>query len=146
MKKTLEQRFWAKVDKTDDCWLWSGSKSGLYGHGEIGRGRRTEGKVKTHRLSWELHNGSIPKGMHVLHKCDNGLCVNPDHLFLGTQKDNMVDMAKKGRNRNQNSGKLVCKRGHWLFDDNLVIKAGSRQCRTCIRIRDRQYRLTRSVA
>lgn len=94
---SLEQRFWAKVHKTDTCWLWTGAKS--RGYGQIGRGGKA---IKTHRVSWELHNGPIPAGddyhgMCVLHTCDIPACVNPDHLFLGTNADNVVDMIAKGR-------------------------------------------------
>jgi hypothetical protein len=75
------------------CWLWTGSvdKSG-YGTTKL------DGKWRTmHRLSWEYHNGQIPKGLQVLHKCDVPSCINPEHLFLGTQKDNVHDGIRKGR-------------------------------------------------
>jgi len=62
-------------------------------------GSRKAGIKGTHRVSWELHYGPIPKGMSVLHKCDNPPCVRPDHLFLGTQQDNLQDMRNKGRHR-----------------------------------------------
>jgi hypothetical protein len=94
--ENLEAHFWARVNKTDDCWLWMGSRNALrYGYGVYGKG----GKY-AHRLSWEIHHGRpIPPGMNILHRCDNPPCVNPDHLFLGTQADNVVDMVRKGRAR-----------------------------------------------
>jgi hypothetical protein len=92
----LEKRFWSKVKKTKSCWLWTASTN-IQGYGKIGIGYRGQGFVAAHRLSWEIHNGPIPKGMCVLHKCDNPLCVNPSHLWLGTNTDNLKDMAKKRR-------------------------------------------------
>lgn len=91
--KTLLERFWEKVDKSGDCWLWTGATINK-GYGQI----RIKGKsVLVHRVSYELHRGPIPKGLCVLHHCDNPLCVNPDHLFLGTKYDNVQDMIAKGR-------------------------------------------------
>jgi hypothetical protein len=146
--KPLSQRFWTKVDREgpvpahvpelDRCWQWTGSVSGRYGHGEIGAGRRGEGNLKAHRVSWEIHHGPIPIGLQVLHRCDNGLCVNPGHLRLGTQGDNMREMSAKGRQRNQNSGKTHCKRGHRLAGENLYVapRSQARQCKTCKSERD----------
>ncbi len=93
--KTRAQRFWEKVDTAGPCWLWTASKDSG-GYGTIGSG----GKIrKAHRVSWEMHRGPIPKGLCVLHRCDVRGCVNPEHLFLGTQDDNMKDCAAKGRIR-----------------------------------------------
>jgi hypothetical protein len=93
-QEPIEDRFWQFVNKTDTCWLWTGSRS--RGYGLIGAG--ASGKTKSaHRVSYELANGPIPAGMWVLHKCDNPPCVNPAHLFLGDRADNMRDAFRKGR-------------------------------------------------
>lgn len=101
--KPLEERFWEKVEKSDGCWEWKGVVNEK-GYGVINRGRGGEGNILAHRLSWELHHGAIPEGegyhgICVLHKCDNPSCVNPDHLFIGTNQDNIDDMVKKQRHR-----------------------------------------------
>ena len=98
MRGPIEQRLFAKVEKTDTCWLWKGSRTGI-GHGVIGVGVRGKGTVLVHRVSWELANGKVPDGMCVLHKCDVPNCVNPSHLWLGTYYDNNHDMWLKGRHR-----------------------------------------------
>lgn len=87
------ERFWAKVNKTETCWLWAGSTD----RGGYGRVRANRKMLKAHRVVWMLHYGSIPVGFHVLHHCDNPPCVRPAHLFLGTQADNMRDCQMKGR-------------------------------------------------
>src|SRR5882672_8799966 len=93
------ERFWSFVEKCPGCWLWTGGTAGKMHHGVFGV-RDPEGKMRTtyaHRFSWEIHKGPIPSGMWVLHRCDVPRCVRPDHLFLGTQQDNMDDMIRKGR-------------------------------------------------
>ena len=84
-----EIKFWARVYKTNTCWFWIGATNGAYG--------MTPWNVSAHRYSWEMFYGPIPATLFVLHTCDIKKCVNPSHLFLGTQKDNMQDAAKKGR-------------------------------------------------
>ncbi len=96
--KPLADRFWAKVDKSGDCWIWRGSTNNR-GYGAI-EYSYTNGKQvmqAAHRVAWILTNGPIPEGMMVCHRCDNPPCVRPDHLFLGSGFDNMADMAVKGR-------------------------------------------------
>ena len=95
---TLAERFWSKVSKSrkaDGCWIWSGARAGN-GYGTLKRGERGLTKL-AHRISWELHNGPVPDGMLVCHRCDSPPCVNPAHLFLGTMKDNVHDMLAKSR-------------------------------------------------
>lgn len=90
---SLRERYDARVVKTDGCWGWKGSKL-VSGYGNI----RYGGKIHcAHRLSYEFHIGPIPEGMNVCHKCDNPVCSNPDHLFIGTQQDNVIDMHSKKR-------------------------------------------------
>lgn len=91
----LIKSFWAKVDKTGDCWLWTASTAGK-GYGQI-KVPGTRRQVYAHRLSYELHCGPVLKGLAVLHRCDTPRCVNPKHLFLGTKGDNATDMQRKGR-------------------------------------------------
>jgi len=91
----LEERFWKKVRKTNDCWEWTGCTD-QKGYGRIAiKQHNSPGRAP--RIAWELHFGLIPAGLHVLHKCDNPKCVRPDHLFLGTNDDNMNDKRTKGR-------------------------------------------------
>lgn len=89
--------FWLKVNKTDGCWNWSACRD-KQGYGEF---RFKMKKYKAHRFSWKVSFGDIPKGILVCHKCDNPSCVNPQHLFLGTQLDNIRDMVAKGRGFNR---------------------------------------------
>lgn len=91
--------FWALVDASagpDTCWPWLGSRMKV-GYGRMRFANRPD--VGTHRLSWELSYGAIPDGLWVLHRCDNRICCNPKHLFLGTPYDNIHDMMNKGRRK-----------------------------------------------
>lgn len=97
MRKTTEQRFWEKVDKSGDCWLWTAGKN----HAGYGSFYVFPKIIElAHRLSWIMaYGGPIHQSTFICHRCDNPACVRPDHLFKGTQLDNMRDMGRKGRGR-----------------------------------------------
>jgi DNA-directed RNA polymerase subunit RPC12/RpoP len=90
----VEQRFWSKVDKTDDCWFWT-KGVGTDGYAKFWIDGRT---IHASNMAWRLtHETEIPKGLIIMHTCDDTLCVRPDHLKLGTHKENTQDMIQKGR-------------------------------------------------
>ncbi len=133
IQKSLAERWWLNVGCPDvnGCWPWLGVKT-HYGYGKI---RNNYKHVGAHRIAYELLVGDIPIGLHVLHHCDNRSCVNPGHMFLGTQADNMKDMFTKGRNRNQYTDKTRVFRngmsktveayidGKWIRYDTMAIAA-----------------------
>lgn len=104
----IEVRFWKKVYKTPRCWIWTGArKQGPWNYGIIEKDRDSRRMELAHRVSWRLHHGEIPSGLCVLHRCDNPPCVRPEHLFLGTLRDNTQDMIRKGRARLNCGGRKV---------------------------------------
>ena len=131
----LTDRFWSKVDTSGECWTWTADLDD-HGYGRLGIGRK---RIEpAHRVAWTLANGPIPEGLRVLHHCDNPPCVRPDHLFLGTQADNMADMMAKGRARNAYRDRTHCPQGHPYDEANTYRPPlGGRQCRACNRVRDR---------
>ena len=107
--KTIEERFWSKVNKSGDCWIWSGAKN-QNGYGNILYNGRNK---LAHRVAYELIFGKILDDKFCLHSCDNPACVNPDHLRLGTQFDNVQDMHAKNRALKGYRGKSIRKK-EWI--------------------------------
>lgn len=147
-------RFMEKVEVIPfhGCWEW------IAGKNELGYGKFSIGLIKNmkaHRVSYSLFIKD-PGNLCVLHKCDNPGCVNPEHLFLGTKKDNSQDMMRKSRGRGHfssgkldarsnggrwNKNKTHCPSGHEYSEENTYVGNGRRSCRSCARIRTRTIRL-----
>ena len=118
-----EERFWSRVRKSEGCWEWTGTKM-HFGYGALSVNGHA---VRAHRLSWELHFGSIPEGLWVLHHCDNPSCVRPDHLFLGNNAINTADRDRKGRQRTPTGERHGSAR--LTLQDVAAIRASSEQAR-----------------
>ncbi len=141
----MMERFWSHVNKDGPivvgalgpCWMWTGSKSGK-GYGNFSVAGKTQ---NAHRWLHQQLFGPIPKGILVCHKCDNRPCVQPEHLFRGTNQDNIRDCARKGRIYRGGARipwtrtKTHCVRGHPLAGENVCHSGGRRNCRTCMRLR-----------
>lgn len=138
-RRSVEDRFWPKVEKSAGCWLWRAAID-TTGYGVMNAGGR---KAYAHRVSFELAHGPIPDGLEVLHSCDVRPCVNPDHLSVGTRTDNMQDAKAKGRESGgPYRGATHCVRGHAFTPENTRIRTDGkrRSCRSCNRDRMAAHR------
>lgn len=131
--RPLAERFWEKVLCSDGCWMWLAGRNALgYGTIQYGKPRRS---VLAHRVAWELTHGAPPPAdLEVCHRCDEPACVRPDHLFLGTHRDNMRDMIAKRRRVTAMEKRTHCPKGHAYDEANTYRTAsGARSCRACHR-------------
>jgi hypothetical protein len=128
------KRFWSKVEITNECWNWIAAKSSK-GYGEFSLSCVA---VKAHRASYFWANGKLPDNLLVCHRCDNPACVRPDHLFLGTNTDNMRDAGAKGRLTGQ--AVTHCPKGHEYTPENTYYSRGgkNRSCKACSQVYDRK--------
>ena len=145
-----KDRFWEKVNKSGhnpkfaDCWEWTATAPKGYGQFLITRDGKTK-HVSAHRYSWEQANGTkIPEGLYVCHKCNNPLCVRPEHLEIGTPSHNMRYAVLYGNNKQSN--KTHCVQGHPFDETNTIWRPSrrtgfpARHCRTCIKTWKKKYR------
>lgn len=135
---TLAERFWAKVQKTDGCWLWTGSRDEK-GYGRIG----IDGvNRRAHQVAYELTYGARPAGAMICHHCDVTNCVRPDHLYAGSGVTNARDREVRGRRIPANTRKTHCPQGHPYNERNTYRDPnnGRRRCRVChaAQMRDRR--------
>ena len=141
--QSITDKFWSRVNKNGsipehcpelgNCWEWMGAYTSKYGSFTNGLGNRT----RAHKASWLINNGNIPDGLWVLHKCDNPKCVRPEHLFIGTAKENTEDMNKKARGsygENRPASKLT-----WNDVDEIRLKHSNGQA---IRSLAREYNVS----
>lgn len=143
LRATLEQRFWEKVQKSDTCWLWMGTRK-TSGYGAILIDYR---EVYAHRVSVWLSGRETPKGMHVDHLCRNHQCVRPDHLEVVTPKENIRRGLAGHATAARMASRTHCINGHEFSGENLVISCkGWRLCRTCSRERDARARQKKSTS
>jgi hypothetical protein len=138
--ESLKNRLLSKIEMIPEhsCWEWVAGKN-EHGYGLLWYGNKMS---KAHRLSYEVFVKKIDKNLFILHKCDNPGCIRPEHLYEGTQKDNVNDMVKRKRHyrATHNTSKTHCPRGHEYNSLNTRIYHRKRTCMICIRIREKEYK------
>jgi len=138
----MMNRFEQKIDKSGDCWIWTGNKS-KNGYGRFAFDNRN---ALAHRVSYALYVGRIPDGMFVCHSCDVKACVNPEHLWLGTNSDNQKDSVAKGLHHE--TRKTHCPQGHEYTIENTQQNLGAgqgRACKECNKARCKEYHNRKKV-
>jgi hypothetical protein len=144
IRKPFFERVWEKVDRRgpDECWPWTGATDGK-DRGSIAvidASGTKHSPMKAPRAVWIIVYGEVPEGF-VCHSCDNPICCNPAHLWIGSRQDNIDDMVAKGRqSRLFPYGKTHCPNGHEYTEENTIKPDGVRRCRECTRRRSRDYR------
>jgi hypothetical protein len=128
MMRIKDEKFWAKVTKTDKCWLWIGCKT----HNGYGQMRRNNKGILVHRYSYIMTKGDIPEGLVIDHLCRVRNCVNPDHLEAVTNAENL--------RRGIPGNKTHCLKGHEYNENNTAFYSGYKYCKTCNREKSRRIR------
>lgn len=140
MSVPLHDRFWSKVDKSGDCWLWTAHVNNR-GYGMFGMKVDTKPTMRTaHRVAYEMERGPIPSGLEIDHLCRVRICVNPAHLEAVTHHENLMRGTGFAAT---NAAKTHCVRGHEYTPDNTYdcpSVDGGRQCRACKRVNDARYK------
>lgn len=138
---SVEDRFWSHVDKTGDCWLWTGARSSDgYGSFKPDTRRSSPNRsrpVRAHRFVAKCVFGMFDERLLVLHSCDTPLCVRPEHLRLGSHQDNVDDRSARGRSFNEQ--KTHCMRGHEFTEENTIMHGAWRVCRACVYAANRAW-------
>ena len=130
---TVAERFWAKVDKCGDCWIWSAGRL-RNGYGQF---RLPDKHVLAHRFAYELEVGLIPEGLTIDHLCRVRECVNPAHLEAVSLRENLL---RAETFQGVNARKNECPKGHPYSEENTRMYRGKRHCRSCDRARDARRR------
>jgi hypothetical protein len=136
VRGTAEERFWAKVDAEGDCWEWTGSTNEK-GYG-VFKPSPQRGNVRSHRFAWEILVGPIPEGLELDHRCQNRRCCNTAHLEPVTHAVNS-QRSSAGAACKRRAAKIThCPKNHPYSGDNLIVRRGSRECRECKNLRNRE--------